>query len=113
MDMTPDVAQALTLLLERHTGQQLSDARNWRIGTALAPVLKRHGLPSLASLTERLRWELEGPLVVEVIDALVNNETYFYREAAAFEMLDRAMRALAPARPERRRGRLSAWVRCG
>ena len=40
----------LARMLEKHTGQQLSEARRWRVETSLRPLLRDHHLKSLDEL---------------------------------------------------------------
>ena len=74
-------------LLESRTGQVLSENRVWRLETSLKPVLKSAGLKDSEALMDRITSDPDGPLAVQVIDALVNNETSFFRDAHIFNML--------------------------
>jgi chemotaxis protein methyltransferase CheR len=101
--MTPQSATAFAAVLEAHTGQQLAASRRWRIETALAPLMRARGLPSLDHLARLLAAGTEAALVPAVIEALLNNETYFYREPTTFDLLDVAMARLRDSRAATRR----------
>lgn len=84
MEMTPVAVQAIAGLLERATGQQLLAGRHWRLETELKPLLKRHGLSNLTALAARVSGQGEEALATEVVEALINHETSFYRDPDAF-----------------------------
>jgi chemotaxis protein methyltransferase CheR len=74
-------------LLKRHSGQQLMANRHWRVEMALKPVLRRHSIPDIAMLSTLLDGESESALVRECVEAMINNETCFYRDQANFALL--------------------------
>ncbi len=84
--LTPSMRFLADLLRER-TGQILSESRMWRIEAALGPVLRAHGLGSLDALVYAIESDARGRLAVEAIDALLNNETSFFRDAHIFTLL--------------------------
>ena len=95
-------------LLETRTGQKLTADRAWRVGTALSGVLRRHGLDTLEQLVERLGKPGQATLAQQVVEALLNNETYFFRDRAMFDLLGQnILPALQHERAKTRR--LSIW----
>lgn len=74
-------------LLESRTGQALSHNRLWRIETSLKPLLQHNGLNSLDELAYTVGRNKTGPLAVQCVDALLNNETSFFRDLRLFQML--------------------------
>jgi chemotaxis protein methyltransferase CheR len=95
-------------LLETRTGQKLTADRAWRVGTALSGVLRRHGLDTLEQLVERLGKPGHATLAQQVVEALLNNETYFFRDRAMFDQLaQKVLPALQQERSKTRR--LSIW----
>lgn len=93
-------------LLERYTGQQIAANRAWRIETALKPVLRAHDLDTIDQLVGRLAGERNGSLAEAVVDALLNNETSFFRDAAVFDLVVEAALTLQAETPDRR---LRVW----
>jgi chemotaxis protein methyltransferase CheR len=87
MQMSDTAARILAGLLEARTGQQLTTSRRWRIETALQSLMRERGLPSLDHLTAALAGGREPALAEAVVEALLNNETFFYRDRPAFELL--------------------------
>lgn len=84
--LTPPMRFLADLLHER-AGQILSESRMWRIEAALGPILRAHGLGSLDALVQAIESDARGHLAVEAVDALLNNETSFFRDAHIFNML--------------------------
>lgn len=96
-------ASVLTALLEERTGQQISAYRSWRIDTALKPLLRDRELTNLDQLVKLLLDGGEPQLGDTIVDALVNQETSFFREAPVF---DTVVEAVAAAEAEGRRARI-------
>ena len=78
----------LARLLEKHTGQQLSEARRWRVETSLRPLLRSHGLRSLDDLVSVLGRSPAGPLFDQTIDLMLNHESSFFRDLTVFQSLE-------------------------
>jgi chemotaxis protein methyltransferase CheR len=76
----------LAELLRKHSGQQLMANRHWRVEMALKPVLRRHSIPDMNMLAS-LSGDGEPLLVRECVEAMINNETCFYRDQANFALL--------------------------
>jgi chemotaxis protein methyltransferase CheR len=89
--MTPDQSSAIRVLgglLEARTGQQLVAGRQWRIETALKPVARELGLDGVDALVAKLLRGNEEALATRVVEALLNNETSFFRDPGVFELLN-------------------------
>jgi chemotaxis protein methyltransferase CheR len=100
-------SRILAGLLEARTGQQLTMSRRWRIETALSSLLRDRGIGSLDELITILVMGKEPSLSQQVVEALLNNETYFFRDRAPFDLLARhALPELAQRRAKSRRLRL-------
>jgi chemotaxis protein methyltransferase CheR len=94
-------------LLEARTGQQLTMSRRWRIETALGSLLRERGIATLDELITILVMGKEPNLSQQVVEALLNNETYFFRDRAPFDLLQRyALPELAKRRAKTRRIRI-------
>ena len=99
--MTPAMA-ALEKLLEARTGQHIASNRIWRIETVLKPVMRDHGIDTLDLLVKVLANHRRGPLEAQVVHALLNQETSFFRDAAVLDLLADAVMAQAQTAPNRR-----------
>ena len=108
MDQSNNALGIVAGLLETRTGQKLTADRAWRVGTALSGVLRANGLETLEDLAERLTKPNQSELAQRVVEALLNNETYFFRDRAMFDHLSANV---LPALAERRglARRLSIW----
>ena len=107
MEMTPITAGAFAGLLERATGQQLVPGRRWRIETALGPIMRARGLETLDHLAALACGAQDPSLGDEVVEALLNHETFFFRDIGAFNLLaSEALPALADRCGDERRLRI-------
>jgi chemotaxis protein methyltransferase CheR len=100
-------SRILAGLLEARTGQQLTMSRRWRIETALSSLLREREIASLDELITILVMGREPSLSQRVVEALLNNETYFFRDRAPFDTLQRhALPELAQRREKTKRLRI-------
>jgi chemotaxis protein methyltransferase CheR len=100
-------SRILAGLLEARTGQQLTMSRRWRLETALSSLLRERGISTLDELITILVMGKEPSLSQRVVEALLNNETYFFRDRAPFDMLQRhALPELAQRRQSSKRLRI-------
>ncbi len=79
--------KALSALLEKHTGQTLLANRHWRIDMALKPVMRRNSIPDLETLISLIEIDADPRLTIACVEAMVNNETCFFRDQANFALL--------------------------
>jgi len=99
MQVSDSSSRILAGLLEARTGQQLTMSRRWRIETALSSLLKTRGIATLDELITILVMGREPALANLVVEALLNNETYFFRDRQPFVLLSsQFLPALAKAR---------------
>ncbi|MDJ0641816.1 MAG: protein-glutamate O-methyltransferase CheR [Erythrobacter sp.] len=112
MEVSQASHQIIADLLAARTGQHLTESRRWRIGSALACVFREHGISNVDQLVCMLA-QPESPaqdrkLSDEVVEALLNNETYFFRDKPTFDQLpEDVLPELARRRGHSRR--LSIW----
>jgi chemotaxis protein methyltransferase CheR len=83
----------LTALLEARTGQQMASYRAWRLDTALKPMLRERGIETLDQLVTQLLDGSDPALGDRIVDALINGETSFFRDAAVFDQIAEAVAA--------------------
>ena len=107
MQISDSSSRILAGLLEARTGQQLTISRRWRIETALSSLLRERGIATLDELITILVMGREPSLSERVVEALLNNETYFFRDRAPFDLLARhALPELARRRAKSKRLRI-------
>ena len=108
MEISDGAVRILAGLLETRTGQQLTVGRRWRIETALRQLVHSSQAASLEALAMRVVSGVEPSLTDAVIEALLNHETFFYRDVRSFQLLDeQGLGRLHEARREARR--LRVW----
>ena len=107
MQISDSSSRILAGLLEARTGQQLTMNRRWRIETALSTLLRERGISTLDELITILVMNKEPGLSNRVVEALLNNETYFFRDRTPFDILAKnALPALAVKRASKKRLRI-------
>ncbi len=108
MEVSEASHQIIADLLASHTGQHLTESRRWRVGTALSGVFREHGISNIDQLVCLLADQGQESLAQSVVEALLNNETYFYRDKPTFDQLpDNVLPELAEKRATAKR--LSIW----
>lgn len=96
----------LAALLEARTGQQIDANREWRIETALKPLLRERKLDTVDQLVGEILHAGDPTVGDQVVDALLNQETSFFRDAAVLDVVAQAIKELAAPGLKRR---LRVW----
>ena len=107
-----DPARTIVSLLHERTGQQLDESRAWRIDSALQPLLREHGFAGLDGLAAALATGSDR-LADTVVDALLNQETSFYRDTGVLDLAADVLSAQRQAEPTRRPRAWSAGCSVG
>ena len=108
MDVNDASHRIIADLLKQRTGQQLTEDRRWRVSTALAGLFREVGIDNLDQLACMLERPGEHHLATRVVEALLNNETYFFRDHVYFTALaERILPDLAAKRANTKT--LSIW----
>lgn len=110
--MTPSNYQYLCAFLKRRSGIALTADKAYLAESRLSPVARRLGLASLDALADTLRAGHSPTLECAVIEAMVTNETSFYRDKIPYEQLKSW---ILPRFAEARSGakRLNVWCAAG
>ena len=112
MEVSEESHLIIADLLRERTGQQLDESRRWRVASALGNVFRAHGISNIDQLVCLLdqprRRAMDPDLATEVVEALLNNETYFFRDKPSFDQLPATILP-ALARRRARERRLSIW----
>lgn len=103
MQISQNSQRILAELLKAETGQSLPPSRSWRIGTAMANLCREHGISDLDRLITSLAVSRRSPMTHKLAEALLNNETYFFRDRLMFDQLSaQILPRLAKAREDTR-----------
>lgn len=98
----------ISSVLEARTGQTITPERRWRVPTVLMPLLREYGIDSSSQLVAAITGGGSERFVGQMVDALLNNETYFFRDIGVFAALRQTiLPELARKIGERRK--LSIW----
>lgn len=97
----------LAALLEERTGQQIGPNRLWRVETVLKTLMREQDIADLDALVAAIRRPDRPELASLAVEALLNNETFFFRDAQAFDLVrNGALEALRQSRSLARRLRI-------
>lgn len=107
MSVSEAAVELLSTMMLRRAGHALSRERQYRIESALAPVMRAHRIATVDALLGTMAADRSGALETEVFEALLNNETYFFRDVAAFDVIGRFLEERL--RQDGGRRRLSIW----
>jgi chemotaxis protein methyltransferase CheR len=89
----------LAALLEARTGQRIAANRTWRIDTALRPIVAEKGARSIDELVQDVSAGRDAALTDRIVEALLNQETSFFRDAGAIERAADAIAAIGSGKP--------------
>lgn len=105
--MTPDDFDKLQSLLANRAGYRLTRDRIHLAEHRLGPIARREGYANVEALLANLWASPVASLAWAVIESLLNPETWFRRDRAPFQVLEKELLpALARARPG---GRVRIW----
>ena len=83
--MTPADYDFLRKFLKERSGLDLSADKQYLVESRLMPVARRAGLGSLSDLVHNLKRSSAEPLIVDVVEAMTTNETFFFRDRIPFD----------------------------
>ena len=94
-------------LLKTRSGLMLSADKHYLVESRLLPVVRKASLNDLAWLVLKLKSTNAESLIVEVVEAMTTNETFFFRDRIPFDHFrETIMPALIAARARERRIRI-------
>ena len=105
--MTPLDYDYLRKLVKERSGLVLAADKQYLVESRLLPVARKGGLSGLSDLVQRLKGPQAQALTVEVVEAMMTNESFFFRDKLPFEHFrDTIIPALIAARANQRRIRI-------
>ena len=105
--MTPVDYDYLRKLLKERSGLVLSADKQYLVESRLLPLARKVGAPNLADLVLKLKAPGAEPLIVDVVEAMTTNESFFFRDKIPFEHFrDYMVPTLLKARAAQRRIRV-------
>jgi chemotaxis protein methyltransferase CheR len=105
--VTPTDYEFLRKLLKERSGLMLSADKQYLLESRLLPVARKAGVASLPELVSKLRAGNAETLIIEVVEAMTTNESFFFRDKLPFEHFQNfIMPALLATRARQKRIRI-------
>jgi len=105
--VTPLDYDYLRKLLKERSGLTLSADKQYLVESRLLPVARRAGVEGLGGLVQKLKAPGAEALIVEVVEAMTTNESFFFRDKIPFDHFrGQIMPALLAARAAQRQIRI-------
>ena len=105
--MTPLDYDYLRKLLKDRSGLTLSADKQYLVESRLLPVARKAGVDGLGGLVQKLKAPGAEPLIVEVVEAMTTNESFFFRDKIPFDLFRNAiMPAMLAARASQHQVRI-------
>jgi chemotaxis protein methyltransferase CheR len=109
--VTPLDFEYLRKFLKDRSGLDLAVDKQYLVESRLIPLARKAGLSGIGDLVQRMKSGAEA-LIVDVVEAMTTNETFFFRDKTPFDHLRETMiPALLQARAARRSLRI--WCAAG
>jgi chemotaxis protein methyltransferase CheR len=83
--MTPLDYDYLRKLLKERSGLVLAADKQYLVESRLLPIARRVGAPHLSDLVSKLKAPAAESLIVEVVEAMTTNESFFFRDKIPFD----------------------------
>jgi chemotaxis protein methyltransferase CheR len=105
--VTPSDYDYIRKLLKLRSGLVLSAEKHYLVESRLLPLARKEGLDNLSGLVAKLKSKDSEKLIVDVVQAMMTNESFFFRDKLPFEQFrDTVMPKLMKARESSRRIRI-------
>jgi chemotaxis protein methyltransferase CheR len=105
--VTPLDYDFLRKLVKERSGLVLSADKQYLVESRLLPVARKAGLATLSDLVQRLKGAGAQALAVEVVEAMMTNESFFFRDKLPFDHFrNTIIPSLMAARATQRRVRI-------
>ena len=88
MSLDADDFEFVRRLVKTHSGMVLEEGKEYLVETRLTPVAKLAGFGSLSDMLVHLSDRPMSELHVKVVEALMTNETQFFRDSHPFDALN-------------------------
>ena len=85
--MKPEDFDFISALIKARSGLALTPDKAYLLESRLMPVARRHGHNGLEELIGAMRTRKEENVIVEVVEAMTTNESFFFRDIKPFDLL--------------------------
>jgi len=105
--VTPFDYDYLRTMLKERSGLMLSGEKQYLVESRLGPLVRKAGLGNVGELIGKLQGPNAERLIVEVVEAMTTNESFFFRDKTPFDHFrDMILPHLLSARETRKRIRI-------
>jgi chemotaxis protein methyltransferase CheR len=85
--VTPFDYDHLRRMLKDRSGFVLAPEKEYLVENRLAPVVRRHGWANISELVQAMRAPAAEGLRIEITEAMMNNESFFFRDKVPFDLV--------------------------
>ncbi|MDH5187953.1 MAG: protein-glutamate O-methyltransferase [Rhodospirillaceae bacterium] len=85
--MNPEDFDFISTLIKARSGLALTPDKAYLLESRLMPVARKHGHAGLNELIGAMRTRKEENLIIEVVEAMTTNESFFFRDIKPFDLL--------------------------
>ena len=105
--MTPQDFDFISQLLRSRSGLVLTPDKSYLLESRLMPVARKHDLKDLSALFQLMKVNKSEAMIIEVMEAMTTNESFFFRDQKPFDLLrDQVLPKIMEARSLRRSARI-------
>jgi len=105
--MTPQDFDFISQLLHARSGLVLTPDKAYLLESRLMPVARKHDLKDLPTLFREIKVNKTETLIIEIMEAMTTNESFFFRDQKPFDLLrDAVLPKVMEARAIRRSVRI-------
>ncbi|NQV84434.1 MAG: protein-glutamate O-methyltransferase [Rhodospirillales bacterium] len=76
----------ISTLLKKRSGLVLTPEKSYLLESRLMPVARKNSMKGLEELFQAVRKDPDGPLIVDVTEAMTTNESFFFRDTKPFDL---------------------------
>ena len=84
--MKPDDFQFMSTLLKQRSGLVLNEDKAYLLESRLMPVARAHNIKGVEELITEIRNSNNEAMIVEVMEAMTTNESFFFRDIKPFDL---------------------------
>jgi len=86
-DLTKENFVFLTDMIKSYSGISLSEEKVYLLDGRLLPLASKYGLGDLNDLTDYIKQNHDESILIEIIEAMTTNESFFFRDEKTFKIL--------------------------
>src|SRR4051812_45743685 len=87
MLLSPKDFEILTSRIKKYSGIVISNEKEYLLESRLMPIAKKHGLATLSELVKHMQEGKNSSLLIEIIEGITTNESFFFRDFKPFDYL--------------------------